>query len=78
MKKTKLKERCGHDGCYRRAQVKHECRTCDELGKEIFTVAACGHHATGAMEEIKRHCLVKHPVNILRGVGAALKGEDVF
>ena len=27
----KLKERCGHDGCKRRAKAKHECLTCEKL-----------------------------------------------
>lgn len=76
-KPKKLKERCC--SCRRRAKVKHECITCIELGREtVFTVCACFFHADSALQDIKKHTLVAHPVNLLRAGIAALKGEDVF
>ena len=69
--------------CGARARVKHECRSCEALkaqGKreEVFQVQACPIHAVWSWEAIKAHCLTAHPVNMLRGIGAALAGEDVF
>ena len=81
-KKTKkLKERCR--SCRRRAKVKHECKTCiklQEAGKveTVFTICACSFHAEKALQDMKKHALVAHPVNLLRAGVAALKGEDVF
>ncbi len=80
-KSPKLKAKCGH--CQRRAQAKHECITCEKLIKAgkveaIFAVHACGHHQGEALAIMKKHVLTAHPVNILRGVVAQLKGEDVF
>lgn len=81
--KKRLKERCGHPGCRRRAKAKHECLTCEKLvaaGKSetVFFAAGCGEHANETIQRIKRHALTAHPVNILRAVGAQLKGEDVL
>jgi hydroxylamine reductase (hybrid-cluster protein) len=81
--RVKIKAKCGHEGCKRRAKAKHECLTCEKLveaGKQdtVFFAAGCGHHAQEAIERIKKHALTAHPVNILRGVVAQLKGGDVF
>ncbi len=73
----KLKERCSHEGCNARAKQKHECLTCEKLGKEVFTIAGCREHASWALTMVKRHALVKHPVNMLRVGAAALRGEDI-
>jgi hypothetical protein len=75
--KKKLTALCDHDECHRRAKAKHECLTCEKQEK-AFAVHACGHHADWGTQTIKRHALVKHPVNLLRAVGHQLKGEDIL
>lgn len=77
---TKIKKKC--QKCRKRAKVVHECLTCvalKEAGKrdEVFETAGCAQHAEAALQEIKRHALLAHPVNLLRAGIAALKGEDI-
>lgn len=76
---NKVKGPCFVEGCRRRARVQHECLTCEAKNPdEIHTVKACRKHGARAMQAIRRHALVAHPVNLLRATAAALKGEDVF
>jgi len=82
-KKKKLTARCDHPNCKRRAKSRRECLTCEKLveagkAESVFTLHACGYHQGNILERIKKHTLTAHPVNILRAMGAALKGEDVF
>lgn len=79
----KIRAKCSHTGCRRSAKAKHECLTCEKLveagkAEEVFALCACGHHQADILAKMKKHILTAHPVNILRGVVAQLKGEDVF
>ncbi len=56
--------------------------TCEQLrdaGKktdaEVFTIQTCGLHRERALQIIKRHALVAHPINIVRATIAGLRGE---
>ncbi len=80
--KTTVKGPCFVKGCRRGAKVKYECRTCESLveaskASSVHTVKACRYHGGRGMQAIRRHALIKHPVNILRAGLAALKGEDL-
>lgn len=75
--KTKIKGQCFIEGCHRKAKVAHECLTCEKLDKPIHTVKACRIHQARAMQAIRRHALVAHPVNLVRAIVATLKGEDL-
>lgn len=75
---------CYTEGCKGRGGEKFECLTCEKLyfaGKrtkdEIFVIQACSKHRFQALADVKKHAVVKHPVNLLRVMGAALKGEDI-
>lgn len=52
------------------------CVTCEKLGKDT-SWAACPAHWDQGVADMKKHALVGHPVNILRAVGAGLRGEDI-
>lgn len=45
--------------------------------KEIFNVLCCGDHWEEGLRRTKRHAVTAHPVNLLRVVGAGLKGEKI-
>lgn len=73
---------CYHEGCKRNGGIIHHCITCEKLaaaGKidpdKIYRVQCCDTHAFKALERIKHHALIGHPVNILRATIAGLKGE---
>ena len=69
---------CYADDCDRRGGEIFACVTCEDLGRENpFRLQACSLHRFDALQEVKRHAVVKHPVNLLRVMGAALKGEDI-
>lgn len=68
--------------CDQRGGEIFHCITCENLrdaGKrdadKVYTVQTCVAHRDKAIEKIKRHALISHPVNILRVTAAALKGE---
>lgn len=85
-KRERMKETCSWrvdsqtsvEVCNVRAVTKFECRTCEAVGKEIFTLHSCAYHAPELQMQIRRHALVKHPVNIVRVAAAVLKGETEF
>lgn len=71
-----LRDKCFVDGCKRRGGEKFTCRTCEGLGrKKPYELAACVLHREEALAKVKKHTLVKHPVNIVRATIAGLKGE---
>lgn len=72
--------RCQHDDCTRKARATHHCATCEVLkraGKrpDVESVSFCHQHQEWATASIRRHALVKHPINLLRAGVASLKGE---
>jgi len=69
---------CAHSDCEANAYSKASCITCEELGaQKPAGYAFCLAHQDWAIAKIKKHALVKHPVNIVRAVAAGLRGEDV-
>ena len=81
-KPPRFKEACSWTNeeafCTARAKTKFECRTCEDTGKDVFTLFACAFHAEEVQKQIRRHALVKHPVNIVRVAAAVLKGDAEF
>lgn len=81
-KKERFKEKCSWRAedqiCTVRAVTKFECRTCEATGKEVFTLFSCAVHSPELQGQVRRHALVKHPVNIVRVAAAVLKGETEF
>lgn len=71
----KIKGRCSYPECKAKARIQHDCLTCNS---ETFRACKCEEHRIWAAEKIRRHALTAHPVNILRAMVAALRGEDVF
>ena len=71
-KKTRIDGTCSVEGCLAKPRTQHKCKACGHIMK------SCRRHGDQIWEEMKRHALVKHPVNLLGAVAAALKGEDVF
>lgn len=75
------KEEGAESRCGNRGVIVHHCRICEDLaaaGKlkgEPYKIQTCVHHHDEAVQEIKKHALVAHPVNLLRAGVAALKGE---
>lgn len=76
---------CFKKKCRRKSVGHLECLTCEKLAAhakikvdEIHTVHACDVHWTEGVAAARKHALTGHPANILRAVGAALKGEEVF
>lgn len=74
--KSKALGYCAHANCNAYVYQKAECLTCKRLGKS-FVKLACLHHYEAALSAVRRHALVKHPVNILRATIAGLKGENL-
>ena len=86
-KRRKKKEKphrgpCFDDSCEERGGEIFHCITCEDLrdaGKkkpdEVFSIQCCVFHRDAAVDKIKRHALIAHPVNILRATVAGLKGN---
>ena len=73
------KHPCSFEGCKAKAKSKFECIACEHLKrKEPHISYGCSKHAEWAMEQMKKHALTKHPVNLLRAIAAGLAGEEVF
>lgn len=73
---------CFDSECKERGGEKFHCITCESLrdaGKkkagDVFVIQTCVIHRDKAIEKIKKHALVAHPVNILRATVAGLKGN---
>jgi hypothetical protein len=71
--------------CELDAVTEHVCLTCEALalaGKpakgpngEVFRRKVCPIHRGMALEAVKKHALVAHPVNMLKMAYAVLKGD---
>lgn len=73
---------CFVSGCPHPAGETFECITCEKLvakgkRKSVYGLPACVYHRETAYTTLKQHALAAHPVNILRGTMAVLKGEDL-
>lgn len=72
---------CDVEGCRQRGGELFECQTCLDLaaaGKltgEVFKRKPCVDHRDKALEQVRRHAVTAHPVNLLRVAAAALRGE---
>lgn len=71
-----VKEACFEKDCKLKGVSKKECIACEKRGK-AHVIHHCVVHAGEAMTAIKRHVLLKHPVNMLRVVVAGLRGENI-
>lgn len=71
-----VKETCFWEHCEQKGVHKVECITCEAAGK-AHVVFACVLHHPDALTAVKRHAVVKHPVNLLRVVAAGLRGDDI-
>jgi hypothetical protein len=79
---TGLKLECFKKGCTEKGVGMDECLTCEQLvaaGKrtKAFRVVSCAQHRLDGLAAVKKHALVKHPVNLLRVIAAGLKGEKI-
>lgn len=71
--------------CQLEATSEHVCLTCEQLleaGKpakgpdgQAFRHKVCLVHRGMALEAVRKHALVAHPVNLLKMVVAAVKGD---
>lgn len=73
---------CYAQDCKRNGGIIHHCITCETLAEAgkieetaIYRVQTCDHHAFKALQKIRKHALLAHPVNILRATVAGLKGD---
>jgi hypothetical protein len=73
---------CFEDKCHEVGGESFVCRTCEELvaaGKRkpehVFRVQTCPKHREKAEAKVRAHAILAHPYNMLRVVGAGLKGE---
>jgi len=71
------------ENCQNNGNRTYHCRTCEEIAGpapdkgEVFSVQTCDEHDAEAQKKMKRHVLIKHPVNIARLTLAALKEEEI-
>ena len=76
IKVLKVEGRCSHPDCNAKAKREMACVTCEQIkADEPFKLKSCHKHFEALQQKIRKHALVKHPVNILGAVVAGLKGE---
>lgn len=72
-------------GCLLDAVTEHVCKTCEalvEAGKPgkgpdgtVYRRKVCEVHRGAGLEDVKKHALAAHPLNIVRMAAAIIKGD---
>ena len=76
-KEKPLKGPCYRDNCNFQGGEKFTCKTCERLSVDPpFSIQVCFLHREEAIATIKKHALIKHPVNIVRAAQENPGGMD--